>query len=48
VNYYYDVLVGLDVLTALGYGDDPRLGFALAHLSLNSRPYTGQVPPRTS
>ncbi len=29
VHYYYDLLVGLDVLTALGYGDDPRLGFAL-------------------
>jgi hypothetical protein len=25
-HYYYDVLVGLDMLTALGYGDDPRLG----------------------
>lgn len=29
VHYYYDLLVGLDVLTALGYGADPRLGFAL-------------------
>ena len=29
VHYYYDVLVGLDILTTLGYGDDPRLGFAL-------------------
>jgi hypothetical protein len=29
VHYYYDVLVGLDILTALGYGGDPRLGFAL-------------------
>ena len=29
MHYYYDLLVGLDVLTALGYGDDPRLGFAL-------------------
>ncbi len=28
-HYYYDVLVGLDCLTALGYGRDPRLGFAL-------------------
>ena len=29
VHYYYDLLVGLDLLTALGYGDDPRLRFAL-------------------
>jgi hypothetical protein len=29
VHYYYDLLVGLDILSALGYGDDPRLGFAL-------------------
>jgi len=28
-HYYYDLQVGLDVLTALGYGDDPRLHFAL-------------------
>ncbi len=32
LHYYYDVLVGLDVITALGYGDDKRLGFALEHL----------------
>jgi hypothetical protein len=38
VHYYYDLLVGLDVLTALGYGDDPRLGFALAHLRKKRRP----------
>src|SRR2546427_4333885 len=25
VHYYYDVLVGLDFMTALGYGDDKRL-----------------------
>jgi hypothetical protein len=37
VHYYYDLLVGLDVLTALGYGDDPRLGFALAHLQKKQR-----------
>ncbi len=37
-HYYYDLLVGLDVLTALGYGDDPRLGFALAHLRKKRRP----------
>ncbi len=28
-HYYYDVLVGLDVLTRLGYGGDRRLGPAL-------------------
>ena len=29
VHYYYDVLVGLDLLTRLGYADDPRLRYAL-------------------
>lgn len=29
IHYYYDVLVGLDVLTRLGYGGDKRLGPAL-------------------
>jgi hypothetical protein len=29
VHYYYDLLVGLELLTSLGYGDDPRLRFAL-------------------
>jgi hypothetical protein len=29
VHYYYDLLVGLDYLTALGYGQDRRLGYAL-------------------
>jgi len=29
VHYYYDVLVGLGMLTELGYGADPRLGPAL-------------------
>lgn len=38
VHYYYDLLVGLDVLTALGYGDDPRLGVALAYLRKRQRP----------
>lgn len=28
-HYYYDLLIGLDALTALGYGKDTRLGFAL-------------------
>lgn len=25
-HYFYDVLVGLDFMTALGYGRDPRMG----------------------
>ncbi len=37
VHYYYDLLVGLEVLTALGYADDPRLGFALALLRKKRR-----------
>jgi hypothetical protein len=37
VHYYYDVLVGLDILTSLGYRDDPRLGFALAYLRKKQR-----------
>jgi hypothetical protein len=37
-HYYYDLLVGLDCLTALGYGDDPRLGFALGLLRKKRRP----------
>ncbi|MBM3897083.1 MAG: hypothetical protein FJ358_00945 [Thaumarchaeota archaeon] len=32
VHYYYDMLVGLDVITSLGYSDDERLGSALEHL----------------
>ncbi|MCI4336429.1 MAG: hypothetical protein L3K17_04435 [Thermoplasmata archaeon] len=28
-HYYYDILVGLDFVSALGYGTDPRLEFAL-------------------
>jgi hypothetical protein len=37
-HYYYDLLVGLDCLTALGYGGDPRLGFALDLLRKKRRP----------
>lgn len=37
VHYYYDVLVGLELLTALGYGSDPRLGFALGVLERKRR-----------
>jgi len=29
VHYYYDLLVGLDFLTSLGYGGDRRLGHAI-------------------
>ncbi len=32
VHYYYDFLVGLELLTRLGYGDDRRLRPALDHL----------------
>lgn len=32
VHYYYDYLVGLEFLTGLGYGDDPRLGPVLDRL----------------
>ncbi len=32
VFYFYDLLVGLEMLTALGYGDDPRLRFGLEWL----------------
>lgn len=31
-HYFYDVLLGLDVITQLGYGDDPRLEPALGIL----------------
>ena len=32
IHYYYDLLVGLDFMTALGYGGDRRLGYALSLL----------------
>ena len=38
VHYYYDVLVGLDFLTRLGYGQDRRLSFALNLLKEKRRP----------
>jgi hypothetical protein len=38
VHYFYDVLVGLELLTGLGYVDDPRLGFALDLLNSKRRP----------
>jgi hypothetical protein len=37
VHYYYDLLVGLDLLTSLGYGDDPRLKHALSILRQRRR-----------
>jgi hypothetical protein len=37
-HYYYDLLVGLDLLTALGYTDDPRLRVGLALLKKKRRP----------
>jgi hypothetical protein len=37
VHYYYDLLVGLDLLTSLGYGADPRLDFALRLLRKRRR-----------
>ncbi len=37
VHYYYDILVGLDFITALGYTDDKRLEFALSLLKKKRR-----------
>ncbi len=37
LHYYYDLLVGLDFMTALGYGDDPRMRYALSHLAKKRR-----------
>jgi hypothetical protein len=38
VHYYYDLLVGLDFMTALGYGNDRRLRHAVDHLKKKRRP----------
>jgi len=38
IHYYYDILVGLDFMTALGYGDDKRLEDALSLLNEKQRP----------
>lgn len=38
VHYYYDLLVGLDFMTALGYDDDPRLRHAVSLLKEKRRP----------
>lgn len=37
VHYYYDLLVGLDFMTALGFGNDRRLKFALSVLNEKRR-----------
>ncbi|HTW76445.1 MAG TPA: hypothetical protein VMG14_01595 [Thermoplasmata archaeon] len=37
VHYYYDLLVGLEILTQLGYGRDPRLGYAVRWLRSKRR-----------
>lgn len=37
VHYYYDLLVGLDFMTALGYADDPRLRHAIGVLKKKRR-----------
>jgi hypothetical protein len=36
-HYYYDLLVGLDFMTALGYGDDPRMKQAVSWLRKKRR-----------
>ena len=36
-HYYYDILVGLDIITKLGYGDDERLSDALEILKKKRR-----------
>lgn len=38
IHYYYDLLVGLDFMTALGYGGDKRLGYASSYLKEKRRP----------
>jgi len=38
VHYYYDMLVGLDFMTALGYSDDKRLRYAIHLLKKKRRP----------
>jgi hypothetical protein len=37
VHYYYDLLVGADLLTSLGYGEDRRMRFALDLLRSKGR-----------
>jgi hypothetical protein len=37
-HYYYDLLVGLDFMTALGYVSDPRLNHAIEVVKKKRRP----------
>jgi hypothetical protein len=37
VHYYYDLLVGLDFMTGLGYSDDKRLSYAISLLKEKRR-----------
>lgn len=37
VHYYYDLLVGLDFMTDLGYSKDKRLGYAISLLRKKRR-----------
>jgi len=37
VHYYYDLLVGLDFMTRLGYTSDPRLDYATSWLESRRR-----------
>ena len=37
IHYYYDLLVSLDFITALGYGDDRRLRYAVSLLKKKKR-----------
>lgn len=38
IHYYYDILVGLNFITALGFGNDRRLKYALSILNEKRRP----------
>ena len=38
IHYYYDLLVGLDFMTTLGFGDDRRLKYAISVLKQKHRP----------
>jgi hypothetical protein len=42
VHYYYDLLVGLDFMTALGYSEDKRLGYAVSLLKEKRREKDGR------
>ena len=37
-HYYYDLLVGLDIITSLGFAEDKRLRYALNLLNKKKRP----------